>query len=63
MLQYVRWNLEQIKERVHQIDYLVRKEVEKKIELAEIYIKPEYLKLHDELYEKLEDVFFRIGKQ
>ena len=35
MLQYVRRNLEQIKERVDQIDYLVRKEVEKKIELAE----------------------------
>ena len=34
MLQFVRRNLEQIKERVHQFDYLVQKEIEKKIEIA-----------------------------
>lgn len=34
MLQFVRRNLGQIKERMHQFDYFVRKEIEKKVEIA-----------------------------
>ena len=34
MLQFVRRNLEQIKERVHEFDYFVQKEIENKIEIA-----------------------------
>ena len=34
MLQYVRRNLEQLQERVHQLDYLVQKEVEKRLQVA-----------------------------
>ena len=34
MLQFVRRNLEQLKSRAHQFDYLVQKEIEKRIEIA-----------------------------
>ena len=36
MLQYVRRNLEQLQGRVHQLDYLVQKEVEKRLQIAKM---------------------------
>jgi hypothetical protein len=40
MLQYVRRNLEQLKARVGQLDYLIRKEVEERMKVAEeIYVR------------------------
>ena len=53
MLQYVRRNLEQIKDRVHHLDYLIQKEVEKKIELAEKIYEQQYT-MYKEKVNKIE---------
>jgi len=53
MLQYVRRNLEQIKDRVHHLDYLIQKEVEKKIKLAEKIYEQQYT-MYKEKVNKIE---------
>jgi len=42
MLQFIRRNLEQLKERVHQFDYFVQKEIERKIEIATKIYEQQY---------------------
>ena len=43
MLQFVRRNLQQLKERVHQFDYFVQKEIERKIEIATRIYEQQYM--------------------
>ncbi len=54
MLQYVRRNLRQLKENIHHIDWLIRKDIEKRIEIAEkIYQQQE--KMYKDKINKVEE--------
>ena len=54
MLQYVRRNLEQLKARVVEVDYLVRKEVEERLKVAQ-RIYEQQKKMYDEKVQRCEE--------
>jgi hypothetical protein len=54
MLQYVRRNLEQLKERTEQLDYVVRKEVEERLKVAEKIYEQQKL-MYDEKVRRCEE--------